>query len=274
MITRFFGLPGCGKTTIAAKICFEALRSGKFAAVYGNVSIGIPGFTYIPFTYVGQYMLRDCCLIIDEAAIECGNRDFKNFTKDRIEFFMTHRHYNCTVFLFSQEPDGVDTKIRSLTDHMYYIKKGALFGRWFSTVYRIPYGLVWPSENSNGENLGRIVMGYVKPSFFARLFAQRIYRPKYYPYFDSWEIKQLPPLPESATTVPGSIAVDRWVLAFFNKTRILLRWQKRYKKTQKRLARKEKRKLRRSDRRAQDGAALQRLEQVGVYDLSPTVKIS
>lgn len=251
MITRFFGLPGCGKTTIAAKIAYEALRSGKYKNVYGNVPIGIPGYTYIPFSYVGLFMLENCCLIIDEAAIECGNRDYKNFTKERVEFFMTHRHFRCAVFLMSQQADGVDVKIRDLTDKMFYIKKGWLLGRWISTVYRIPYGLVWPDENSNGENLGKIVQGYMKPSGFSRLFAQRIYRPRYYQFFDSWETKKLLPLPtrenieqvramariarandksfdadrdiQPVETNPGSIARDPWILAYFNKTAILLR---------------------------------------------------
>ena len=226
MITRFFGLPGCGKTTVAAKIAYEALRSGRYANVYGNVPISAPGYTYIPFSYVGRYLLEDCCIIIDEAAIECGNRDFKNFSKERVEFFMTHRHYRCNVVLFSQEPDGVDTKIRAITDQMFYIKKGMLLGNWISTIYRIPYGLVWPDENSNGENLGKIVMGYLKPSLFARLFAQRIYRPKYYHLFDSWETKPLPSIPaEEYNPVPGSIARNPWMARYFNKTNILLRLQ-------------------------------------------------
>lgn len=271
MITRFFGLPGCGKTTVAAKIAYEALRSGKYKAVYGNVPIGAPGYTYIPFSYVGQYLLQDCCIIIDEAAIECGNRDYKNFSKERVEFFMTHRHYRCNVVLFSQEPDGVDTKIRSITDQMFYIKKGAILGRWYSTVYRIPYGLVWPDENSNGENLGKIVMGYLKPSLLSRLLAQRVYRPKYYHLFDSWETKPLPPIPAgSVKTVPGSIARDPWMLSYFNKTYILLRSYKALKKAHKRLRRAEKRQNR---NKASEKALEQSQAHNGINVLSAGVKI-
>ena len=32
-------------------------------------------------------------------------------------------------------------------------------------------------------------------NFFIRLFCPKLYRPKYYRYFDSWELKELPPLP-------------------------------------------------------------------------------
>lgn len=271
MITRFFGLPGCGKTTVAAKIAYEALRSGKFRNVYGNVPIAAPGYTYIPFSYVGQYLLEDCCIIIDEAAIECGNRDFKNFSKERVEFFMTHRHYRATVVLFSQEPDGVDTKIRAITDRMFYIKKGNILGHWVSTIYRIPYGLVWPDENSNGENLGKIVMGYLKPSLLSRLFAQRIYRPRYYHLFDSWETKSLPPIPQDKIkTIPGSIAPDRWVLAYWHKTSILLRSHKALKKRLRRLRRAEKRRIRNKE----DNKALERSSSpTGINCLSEGVRI-
>lgn len=198
MISRFFGLPGCGKTTLLTKIALSAVSSGRYKNVYTNVHIAVPGVTYIEFDFLGRYDIRDACVLIDEAMVHCGDRDYKDFGKDRIWYFVEHRHMSCDVYLFSQEADGVDKKIRSLTDRMYYIKKGVLLGRWFSSVYYIPYGIVWPDENSNGENLGRIVMGYVKPSLLSRIFAQRVYRPKYYPYFDSWEIdRSLPPLPSS-----------------------------------------------------------------------------
>ena len=271
MITRFFGLPGCGKTTIAAKLAYDALRSGLFAHVYGNVPISIPGYTYISFSYVGKYMLRDCCLIIDEAAIEVSNRGFKSFGKEKEEFFMTHRHYDCRVYLFSQEPDGVDVKIRNLTDKMFYLRKGLLLGKWITTCYKIPYKLVWPSENSNGENLGKIVMGYVKPPLLSSLFAQRIYRPRYYAYFDSWEIKPLPPLPDEVTTIPGCIAKTPGFWAYYRYSRSILILYARLRKLQ----RKECRKQRRSDRRRVEVQALVRSHApTGINALPNSVRIS
>lgn len=270
MITRYFGLPGCGKTTIAAKIVHDALRSGKWRNVYGNVRIAIPGYTYIPFSWVGQYQLEDAIIIIDEAAIEAGNRDYKSFSKSKIEFFMTHRHYRTHVVLFSQEPDGVDTKIRSITDRMYYIRKGPILGPWISTVYHIPYGLVWPKEQDNGENLGKIVMGYMKPSLFARLFAARIYRPRYYKYFDSWEVKKLDAIPSDAQPVPGNFRDDLWFRDWLSKRAILLRLKKQLTKRQKQ----EERYRKRSERKKLDEKAHKRLtEPVGINALPKGVKI-
>lgn len=233
MIVRYFGLPGCGKTTVLASLAYRGLKSGKFKNVYGNVQLALPGYTYVPFDVLGKYQLEDCLILIDEAGIECGNRDFKNFPKDKIEFLLLHRHYRCTLVFFSQEPDGTDSKIRAITDKTYFIKKGFFLGRWISTVYYIPYGLVWPKQQDNGENLGKIVMGYCKPSLLARLFAKRVWRPRYYPYFDSWEAKKLLPLPSrliigkdrivDIVTNPGRIEPRIWVPSYLYKSSILLR---------------------------------------------------
>lgn len=222
-VKRFFGLPGCGKTTTLAMLAYNALRSGAYPHVYGNVRLDLPGYIYVPFDVLGRYQLDNCLVLIDEAMIECGDRDHKNFGKEKLELFVMHRHYKMDIVLFSQEADGVDKKVRSVSADMYYVKKGFLLGHWFSSIYKIPYGIVWPSENDNGENLGKIVMGYMKPSLLSRLFARRIYRPRYYKYFDSWEARELPPLPSQYQPVPGNINGNRWFFLWWNKSAILLR---------------------------------------------------
>lgn len=234
-VSRFFGLPGCGKTTTLAMLAYNALRSGKYPNVYGNVRMELPGYTYVPFDVLGKYQLDNCLVLIDEAMVECGDRDHKSFGKEKLELFVMHRHYKMDIILFSQEADGVDKKVRSVSAKMYYVKKGAILGHWLSTIYYIPYGIVWPSQNDNGENLGKIVMGYTKPSLFARIFAKRIYRPRYYKFFDSWEARQLPPLPEQYKPVPGNLNEKRWFVLWYSKSNILLRWWKRHKRRSKSL---------------------------------------
>lgn len=220
-ICRYFGLPGCGKTTLLTKLALQAVRSGKYKYVFTNVHIAVPGVTYIEFDWLGKYDIRDACVLIDEAMVHCGDRDHKEFGKEKIWYFVEHRHMCCDVHLFSQEADGIDKKIRSLTDRMFYIKKGLLLGHWISTVYYIPYGIVWPDENSNGENLGRIVMGYMKPSIIQSLLAQRLWRPAYYGYFDSWEIdRELPPLPSDLRPC----SVDPMELPVFRRRARCTRW--------------------------------------------------
>lgn len=235
-VSRYFGLPGCGKTTILTYLALQGVKSGVYKHVYSNVeSLHVHGCTYVPFDLFGKYDFRDCLLLVDEAMIECGDRDYKSFSKEKIRAFVMHRHKNSDIVLFSQEPDGIDKKIRSITDRMYYVKKPVLTGKWISKIYKIPYGLVWPSENSNGENLGKIVMGYKKPPLLAALFCKRIYRPKLYKYFDSFEDYNSLPLPESFQPYQDPGYRKPIVRPYLNKTIILLRSVKRYRKSCKRL---------------------------------------
>lgn len=192
-VIRYFGLPGCGKTTTLAHEALKAIKSGRYLHVYSNVFLSIHGVTVVPFECFGVYEMRDCLFLIDEAMVVCGDRDHKNFGKEKIKEFMMHRHKDCDIILFSQEADGVDKKIRSITDRMFYVKKGLITGKWISNIYRIPYDVMFPSD---GDKIGDIIMGYKKPPFFARLFAKRLFRPLYYSYFDSWESDPLPPLPD------------------------------------------------------------------------------
>lgn len=223
-VSRYFGLPGCGKTTTLAMLALQGVRSGIYKNVYANVHLNVPGVTFIEFDVLGVYMLRDCLVLIDEAMVNCGDRDYKNFGKEKLKTFVEHRHANMDIVLFSQEPDGIDKKIRSITDRMYYVKKGLLLGKWITTIYKIPYKLIWPKEDSGGENVGKIIMGYVKPPLFARLFARRIYRPKYYPYFDSWELDwNLPELPQEYRQYDPRVNEKPIAWPWLNKTIILLR---------------------------------------------------
>lgn len=223
-VSRYFGLPGCGKTTTLTMLALNAVRSGKYKFVFCNVHLNIPGVTFIEFDVLGKYMLRDCLILIDEAMVNCGDRDYKNFGKEKLKTFVEHRHAHMDIVLFSQEPDGIDKKIRSITDRMYYVKKGLILGKWISTIYKIPYKLIWPSEKSGGENVGKILMGYVKPPLISVLFAQRVYRPKYYKYFDSWELDwDLPDLPSSYRPYQIPPQERKIMKPWFSKTFILLR---------------------------------------------------
>lgn len=206
MIRLYFGLPGAGKTTLMAKLAIDALNAKvfsngklvpKYNHVYCNVHTTIPGVTYIDNECIGQYELRDCLILVDEATLFADSRDWKNFSGNRLEYFLTHRHYRADIFLFSQQWDAVDRKIRCITDRVYYIYKGFFTRPWLSKCYRIPYGIIIPDgkKTGNTERLGEIIQGYRKPPVFVRVFAQIVYRPKYYKYFDSFETKPLPPLP-------------------------------------------------------------------------------
>lgn len=195
-VSLYFGLPGAGKTTIMARILCRAVKQKKYQNVYCNVYNTIPGVTYIDNEVIGVYDIHDALLCIDEATLFADNRDHKNFSKDRIQFFLYHRHYNVDIILFTQQWDGVDRKIRVITDRVYYIYKGLFTGHWFSRGYRVPYGIIIPDpKKTDAAKLGEIVQGYCKPGFLSRLFGIWVFRPRYYKYFDSWERPPLPSIP-------------------------------------------------------------------------------
>lgn len=196
-VELYFGLPGCGKTTLLVSKALKAVKSGKYDNVYCNVRIGVLGVTYIDNDCIGKYDLNNCLLLIDEATLFADNRAHKEFGKDKIQYFLLHRHYNADIILFTQQWDGVDRKIRVITDRVYYVYKGLFTGKWISKYYRIPYGIIIPDPHSknSGEKLGDIVQGYCKPNILIRMFACIVYRPPLYKYFDSWERKILPDLP-------------------------------------------------------------------------------
>lgn len=196
-VSLYFGLPGAGKTTLMAHKALKGVKSKRYKNVYGNVHMSINGYTYIDNDCIGKYDLSDCLLLIDEATLFADSRRYKDFSMEKLEYFLEHRHYNADILLFTQQWDGVDRKIRVITDRVYYVFKGFLFGHWWSTYYRIPYGIIIPDANkkNSGEKLGEIIQGYCKPNIIVRLFAPKLFRPKYYKYFDSWERRKLKELP-------------------------------------------------------------------------------
>lgn len=210
MVCLFFGLPGAGKTTVLTSLALKYARPfSKYRNVYHNVrSLCVPGSTYIDNECIGKYNLNDSLILIDEAQLFADNRDYAKFPKYLKEFFFGHRHDRVDIFLFSQQWDATDKKIRSITDNVYYIYKGKIFGHWFSKYYKIPYGIIIPDpKKQNGSSqLGEIIQGYAKPNIFIRILAHRLYRPKYYPYFNSFEsLVYRPPLPEEYQMIPYTV---------------------------------------------------------------------
>lgn len=204
-VSLYFGLPGAGKTTMMVYLALKGIKSQRYRYIYCNVHIAVPGVTYIDNDCIGKYDLSDCLILVDEATLFADSRDFKNFGKDKLTYFLEHRHYNSDIILFTQQWDGVDRKIRVITDRVYYVYKGKLLGRWFTRCYPIPYGIIIPDpKKDSSEKLGEIVQGYAKPNVLVRLFSPWLYRPSYYKYFDSWERPELPKLPSryGATPVP------------------------------------------------------------------------
>lgn len=232
-VSLFFGLPGAGKTTILVYEALKAVKSGRYRNVYCNVRIGVFGVTYIDNSCIGKYNLADCLILIDEATLFADSRAYKEFDKGKLTYFLEHRHYNADIMLFTQQWDGVDRKIRVITDRVYYVYKGFLLGKWFTRYYRIPYGIIIPNpKKDQGEKLGDIVQGYCKPNILIRLFSPWIFRPFYYKYFDSWERPSLDKLPDKyrpyvEIDTTGELITSAKQKHQINKRIILLRWRNR-----------------------------------------------
>lgn len=209
-VSLYFGLPGAGKTTMMCHLMLKAVKGRKYRYVYCNVRNNIPGVTYIDNECIGMYDLHDALICIDEATLFADSRDFKNFNKGRLTYFLEHRHYNVDIVLFTQQWDGVDRKIRVITDRVFYVYKGIFSGYWFTRCYRVPYGIIIPDPKSAGEKLGEIVQGYAKPNIIARLFSPWLFRPRYYKYFDSWERPPLPALPPQY--IPNEVMSSETIL--------------------------------------------------------------
>lgn len=191
----FFGLPGCGKTTLLCSFALKHLKNG--CNVYTNIPLAITHDNYyvINNSDIGKYNLHNGVLLIDEGTLFANNRDYKEFSKNLTRFFMLHRHYGLDIYIFAQTFDGVDKKIRTISTALYYVKK-SLFGTTY--YYHIPYGLDIPNKKTlkaTGVKFGEINEGYCDATLLQKIFSPRIIRKKYYRYFDSYEAPELPELP-------------------------------------------------------------------------------
>lgn len=206
MIRRYFGLPGSGKTTYAVKLAVSRARlialglDKKHRFVYTNFPVNHPYVFTIDNSMIGVVDFSDCLLLIDEATLFADNRDYKSFDKNKRDFFMLHRHYNCDIYLFHQEAGGIDKKIRSLTEGCYYIKKNKL-RPWRSKAIRLNYRVAIPEakgmvDGEGSELTEDVVMGYCMPSKIVQLLTPSFNRRRWYKYFDSYEKKELQSVPD------------------------------------------------------------------------------
>lgn len=196
-ISIYFGLPGAGKSTMIAYMARKYINGKRgYKNVYSNMNMDLEGYWKIGVDDFGKYNIHDGIVLFDEATIGMSNRASRDLPKRLIDWFILHRHYRTDVLLFTQRWDGIDKTLRIIADSCFYVHKGIILGKWFTSYYQIPYDIIIPdADDGSGENLGEIVQGYCQPHRLAQIFCHRVYRPRYYKMFDSFEAPPLPALP-------------------------------------------------------------------------------
>lgn len=193
MIRFFFGMPGCGKTTLLCSLIRKEdrrIEKGKSNYKYILVNFPVKGFKHaykLDFNDIGKYDYENALMVIDEGSVYCDNRNWKSFGQDKVSWFMLHRHSRCDIVIASQSYSGYDAKLRSITEEVYYVSRKGLLGIFWTSYYRIPYGIIIPDRKDNaGNKFGDIVEGYYRPPLLQRIFCKKVFRRRYFRHFDSF----------------------------------------------------------------------------------------
>lgn len=192
MITCYFGVPGCGKTTLLTKIAIKELKK-KYNPFYWKktydfiytINFDCPGCVQITYDDLAKFKFVNCLILIDEITLNADNRNFKQFTQKHKEFFLLHRHFGIDIVYATQNFENVDKKIRDITQDLWYMSKSVipLFSQ-FTTSKRI-YRCININEHTSELTLGYRFCNIIE-SFFVSNF-KIVFRPFYYKYFDSYD---------------------------------------------------------------------------------------
>ena len=188
MVSGYFGVPGCGKTTILTAIAQkELIKISKGKSSYKHVLTNFycKGCERIDFSDMAVYNITDSLILLDEITLDADSRDFKQFSAGLKEFFTLHRHVYNDIVYFCQDFSRVDKTIRNVTYDLWYVTKTVIpfFNRW--SVARQIYRNIDINEYSS-----ELVLGYRFAKFTEVIFGRPkkiIYRPHWYPYFDSFD---------------------------------------------------------------------------------------
>lgn len=172
----YFGVPGSGKTTFAAYLAKKRLKKNK--KVYSNVAI--KGTLEVCKQDIGNFLINDGLLLIDEAGVDYNNRKFKTFTDEEVYFFKYHRHYKVDVAIFSQGYNDMDLKLRTLATKLYIVKKSIFPGFICRKLITKKLGI--------DKQTKQIIDEYS----FAIFGTKWIYCPKLWKMFNSYSYKELP----------------------------------------------------------------------------------
>ena len=177
----YIGIPGSGKTTFAAYLVKKRRKKAKKKKCSDLILSNTPikGAYKIYKSDIGQYMINDCLLIMDEAGIDYNNRNFKTFSDDETYFYKFHRHYNVDIAMFSQDFD-IDVKLRKLATRLFIVEKSF-----------IP-GFIKRRQISKKIGIDKNTKQLIDEYKFVIFGTKYIYSPKLWKLFDSYSHKKMP----------------------------------------------------------------------------------
>lgn len=180
MIKCYFGVPGCGKSTILVR---EYLKNRKRYDYIYSINIQISGVKMIDKSDLENYKFKNSLILWDEITMDADNREFKTFSKNLRDFFILHRHFGCDIIYATQNFENVDKKVRDLTSELWYMSKSVIpLFKHFTLAKRI-----YRNININ-EMSSELTLGYRFCNFLESIFVSNckiVFRPRYYKYFDT-----------------------------------------------------------------------------------------
>ncbi len=200
MITCYFGVPGCGKTTLLTKFAVKELKrikrgQSKYKDVYTNFYC--KGAKRVDFNDFQTHIVRDSLIIFDEITMDADNRKFKQFPDTIRDFFILHRHVGNDIIYATQSFEMVDLKIRQLTQELWYMSRSVIpLLTQFTTAKRI-YRQININEHTSDLTLGYRFCNLLEAFFVSNM--KYCWRKPYYKYFDSYEEGNLAGRPELVT---------------------------------------------------------------------------
>ena len=205
VLNVYFGVPGSGKTTFAAYLTKWALHENaiiRFCRKNQNfitlpilkskyLKRRIPVYSNVPITGafkldakadIGNYMIENAKVIIDEAGIEYNNRNYKSFPPESIYFYKYHRHYQVSVDVFSQSYEDMDVTLRRLAQNFYVVRRSLIPCCIVARRIRRRVGV----DEQTKQITDLYAMG------LPLLDTKRIFSPPLWKLFNSYSRKELP----------------------------------------------------------------------------------
>ena len=176
-IKIYFGVPGSGKTTLAAKLVHDNLKRG----IKTFTNVPIKGGILFDSADIGKVDISDGCMVLDEAGIAFNNRKFRTLSQNTIEWLKLHRHYGIReIYVFSQSYDDMDITLRRLADEIYVVKRSLIPCLFSTKRIKVKVGI--------DDESHQIIDQY----YFQFLGIKSYFGFHYWHMFDSWSAPELP----------------------------------------------------------------------------------